>query len=140
MIQEFFSNAPWLQIAVAAIAYFCLGAVWYARPVFGNYWAQQHKIEVTEEAKKRMPMMMVSTLLLNFGMALGVGIALYAMQAPGTMMNGLKTGLFLSGVFCAAPMGIHYLYTAKSFKLWFIDAGYHVVGVTIVAIILSIWH
>lgn len=140
MIQEFFSHAAWLQIAVATVAYFLLGAVWYQRRVFGNYWAAQHNIQVTEESKKKMPMMMISTLLLNFGMTLGMGIALYAMQAPGTLMNGIKTGLFLGGVFCAAPIGINYLYTQKSIKLWIIDAGYHVVGLTLAGIILSVWH
>lgn len=140
MIQEFFSHAPWLQIAVAGIAYFLLGAIWYQRSVFGNYWAAQHNIQITEESKKRMPMLMISTLLLTFGMTVGMGLALYVMQAPGTCMNGIKTGLFLSGVFCAAPMGINYLYTQKTFKLWIIDAGYHVVGVTLAGIILSVWH
>src|ERR1044072_722351 len=98
MIQNYFANAHWLQVAVAGIAYFCLGAVWYARPVFGNYWAAKHNIVMNEDSKKRMPMLMISTLLLNLGMALGVGLALYVMQAPGTCMNGIKTGLFLSGV------------------------------------------
>jgi len=140
MIQEFFAQAAWLHIAVAGIVYFCLGAVWYARPVFGNYWAAQHKIEMTEESKKRMPMLMISTLLLNFGIAIGLGIAMHVMQAPGTCMNGIKTGLFLGGVFCAAPIGINYLYTAKPLKLWIIDAGYHVVGITLMGIVLSVWH
>lgn len=140
MIQEFFSHAPWLQLAVAGIAYFLLGAIWYQRSVFGNYWAAQHNIQITDESKKRMPMLMISTLLLTFGMTVGMGLALYVMQAPGTCMNGIKTGLFLSGVFCAAPMGINYLYTQKPFKLWIIDAGYHVAGVTLAAIILSVWH
>lgn len=140
MIQQFFATAPWLQLAVSGLAYFCLGAIWYARPVFGNYWAQQHNIQMTEESKKRMPMLMISTLLLTFAMTLGMGIAMYVMQAPGTCMNGIKTGLFLSGVFTALPMGINYLYTSKSFKLWIIDAGYHVVGLVLVGIILSVWH
>lgn len=140
MIQEFFAHAPWLQIVVAGIAYFAVGAVWYAPPVFGKYWAAQHKIEMTEESKKRVPMLMVSTLLLGILMSMGMAIALHAMQAPGTCMNGIKTGLFLGGAFSALPIGINYLYFNKPFKLWVIDAGYHVVGLTLMGIILSVWH
>lgn len=140
MIQEYFAHAPWLQILVAGVAYFAVGAVWYARPVFGNYWAAQHKVEMTEESKKKVPVLFASTFLLGLLMATGMGLALYVMQAPGTCMNGIKTGLFLGGVFCALPIGVNYLYTGKPFRLWFIDAGYHVVGLTLMGIILSIWH
>ncbi len=140
MLKEFFANAHWLQIAVAGIIYFCLGAVWYARPVFGNYWAAQHKIEMTEESKKRMPMLMISTLIICILMTLGTALAMFVMQAPGTCMNGIKTGLFLSGVFVSLPFAVNYLYTSKPIKLWIIDAGYHVVGVTLGAIIMSVWH
>lgn len=140
MLQTFLSNAPWLQIAVAGIAYFILGALWYARPVFGNVWAAGHNIVMTEESKKRMPMMMIMTLLATVAMTIGMGLAMHVMQAPGTCMNGIKTGLFMGGVFAALPMGINYLYLGKSFKLWLIDAGYHVVGLTLVGIILSVWH
>jgi hypothetical protein len=139
MLQTFFAHAPWLQIIVAGLAYFVVGAIWYARPVFGNYWAAQHNVQMTEESKKKIPMIFGSTLLLNLLMAVGMAMALYAMQAPGTCMHGIKTGLFLGGVFCALPMGINYLYTGKPFKLWFIDAGYHVVGITLMGIILSVW-
>lgn len=141
MLQHYFGeHAPWLQIFVAGVAYFMLGAVWYARPVFGNYWAAQHKIEMTEESKKKVPVLFASTFLLGLLMATGMGLALHAMQAPGTCMNGIKTGLFIGGVFCALPIGVNYLYTSKPFKLWFIDAGYHVLGMTLMGIILSVWH
>lgn len=141
MIHHYFSeHAPWLQILVAGIAYFALGAVWYAPPVFGNYWAAQHKVEMTEESKKKMPMLFAGTFLLGLLMATGMGLALHAMQAPGTCMNGLKTGLFVGGAFCALPIGVNYLYTAKPFRLWLVDSGYHVIGLMIMGIILSVWH
>lgn len=140
MLQHFFSHAPWLQIVVAGVAYFLIGAVWYAKPVFGNYWAATHKVEMTEESKKRAPMLFGMTFVLGLLMAMGMGLALHAMQAPGTCMNGIKTGLFVGGVFCALPMGINYGYTGKPMKLWVIDAGYHVVGLTLMGIILSVWH
>lgn len=140
MLQQFLSNAPWMQIIVAGVAYFAIGAVWYAPPVFGKYWAAAHKIEMTEESKKKMPMLFGGTFVIGILMALGIAIALHAMQSPGTCMNGIKVGLFVSGAFCALPMGINYLYQGKPFKLWFIDTGYHVVGLTLMGIILSVWH
>ena len=140
MLQQFLSHAPWLQIIVAGVVYFAIGAVWYAPPVFGKYWQAAHKIEMTEESKKKMPMLFGGTFVLGILMALGTAISLHVMQSPGTCMNGMKVGLFISGAFVALPMGINYMYQGKSFKLWFIDAGYHVVGLTLMGIILSVWH
>jgi hypothetical protein len=140
MLQDFLSHAPWLQIIVAGVAFFAIGAVWYAPPVFGKKWQEAHKIEMNEESKKRIPMLFASTFVIGLLMAFGMGAALHVMQAPGTCMNGIKTGLFLGGMFCALPIGINYLYTGKSFMVWIIDAGYHVVGLTLMGIILSVWH
>lgn len=140
MIQNYFSHAPWLQIAVAGIAYFVLGAVWYMPALFGKYWAEKHNIQMNDDSKRRMPMLMVATFLLNIAMAVGMGLLLYLMQSPGTCTSGIKAGLFVGGIFCAAPIAINYLYTAKPIKLWFIDAGYHVAGITLMGIILSVWH
>lgn len=140
MLQDFFTHASWLHIAVAGVVYFMLGALWYSKALFGNVWAAGHNIVVTEEAKKRMPMMMIMTLLGCLAMTVAIGLAMYVMQAPGTCMNGIKTGLFLSGAFAAIPMGINYLYLGKAFKLWIIDAGYHVIGMTLASIIMSVWH
>ncbi len=140
MIQHYFSNAPWLQIAVAGIAYFVLGAIWYMPALFGKYWAEKHGIQMNEESKKRMPMIMIMTFLFNIAMAVGMGLVLHISQSPGTCMSGIKAGLLVSAVFTAAPIGINYLYTAKPLKLWIIDAGYHVGGITLMAIILSVWH
>jgi hypothetical protein len=32
------NDLNWLAVIVAALAYFAVGAVWYAPPVFGNMW------------------------------------------------------------------------------------------------------
>lgn len=142
MLQNYFSHAPWLQIIVATVAYFCIGAIWYMPAVFGTVWAAGHKIDMSnkEEGKKRLPMLMAQTFVLSLGMGIGMGLLLYVLQAPATCISGIKAGLLVSGVFCAAPMAINYSYTGKSIKLWMIDAGYHVIGITLMGIILSVWH
>lgn len=139
MIQHYLSNAPWLHIAVAGIAYFILGAIWHTPALFGKYWAEKHSIQMNEEPKKKMPRM-IGAFLFSIVMAFGMGLVLHLMQSPGTCMNGIKAGLFFGAVFAAAPIAINYLYTSKPIKLWLIDAGYHVVGITLMGIILSVWH
>ncbi len=38
----------WLAVIVAAIAYFVLGAIWYAPPVLGNAWMRAGGVEMPE--------------------------------------------------------------------------------------------
>jgi len=141
MLQSYFSHAPWLHFLVAAIAYFALGAIWYMPAVFGKIWGADHKLDMTnmDAAKKRLPMLMIGTFLLNFGLAVATGLLLTLTRTPGKCVPGIKIGLFVSS-FIAACTGINYLYTQKTFRVWIIDAGYHVLGITIMSIILSVWH
>ena len=141
MLQNYFSHAPWLQIIVSAVAYFAIGAIWYMPAVFGNAWAAGHKLDRSnsEEMKKTLPKLMAITFVLTFLIAVGMGLLLYVLQAPGTCMSGIKAGLMVSGIFCVLPMGINYAYTGKSIKLLCIDGGYHVIGITLMGIIMSVW-
>jgi Protein of unknown function (DUF1761) len=54
-------------------------------------------------------------------------------------MFGASAG-FMAGLFwVATAMGITYLFERKSFKLFLINAGYHVITFTIMGLILGAW-
>ena len=143
LLKEFCSNANWLAIGVAALAYYALGALWYSL-LFRKAWAAGHKIEMptSEEGKaamkKSMPMIMISGLLMNIVMTVLIGMFVMAL---GSMhcMSGIKLGLALSAI-GAIPLVMSHSYMMKPFKLWIIDGGYHVVGITLASIIISVWH
>lgn len=140
MLQTYFSHAPWLQIIVSAVVYFGIGAVWYAPPVFGNYWGAAHKIDMTnkDEARKQMPRLFATTFVLTFLMVLVLGL-LFAKMGTVKCVPGIEAGLCISG-FIAAALGINYSYLQKPFKLWVIDSGYHAVGLALSGAILAAWH
>jgi len=143
LLKEFCSNANWLAIGVAAIVYFALGALWFS-VLFGKSWMAGHNIsppttpEAKAQMKKQMPLLMIKTFLMNIVMALVIGIFVHALGSV-NCMAGIKLGLALSVIACI-PMVMSHMYTMKSFKLCVIDAGYHVVGVTLMTIIISVWH
>lgn len=139
MLQQFLSHAPWLQIAVAAIAYFAIGALWYS-VLFQKAWIAGHNVQMTEEGKKRAPLLFAISLVINFCQAIALALALDVMQTPAALVPGLKVGLFLGLAFGASCMVINYMYLGKSIKVIFIDAAYHVVGIAVMSIILSVWH
>jgi len=134
----------YLHVIVAAIAYFAVGSVWFTPIGFGKPWMEGYGIsmptdpEIQKKMRKEMPKYMGITLLLCF-----VGtVALACLQGVigiNSLMSGVKLGI-AAGSFVGIAFAMSHMYTRKSFKLTLIDSGYHVVGLTIASIILSVWH
>jgi hypothetical protein len=145
LLKEFFHHAHWLAIGVAALVYFALGALWFSA-LFGKAWMAGHNIQMpTDEAekakmKKMMPMLMIKTFLMNVLMALAVGIILKAIPPQSiNCMMGIKVGILLGG-FASIPLAMSHMYTMKSIKLTLIDASYHIFSITLMSIIIAVWH
>ncbi len=142
LLKEFFQNANWIAIGVAALSYFVLGAVWFSA-LFQKAWMAGHNLqaptdEMKLQMKKHMPVMMVQTLVMNIVMAIVVAMLVMAMGSV-RCVAGIKLGLALSAVGCV-PLVMSHMYTMKSIKLWMVDAAYHTVGITLMSIIISVWH
>lgn len=138
---ENFDYLNWLAIAVAALAYFSLGALWYSKVLFAKRWIADLKIDVNSpDAKKGMGMMFGGSLLLMFVQSLAIAIIANRLELIGAgWMSGLKLGALTGACFCAASVGVNYLYEKKPFSLFLINAGYAIVGNIIAAIIICSW-
>ena len=55
-------------------------------------------------------------------------------------MSGLKLGALTGCCFCAATIGVNYLYEKKPIGLFLINAGYALVGNIIAGIIICSWY
>lgn len=136
------THLNWLAIAVSAIAYFMLGAIWFNQNVFGKMWMKGHNISgPSEEDKKKMPMMMLMTFVMCFVAAVGLAYLIHVFS--GYTVNwrwysGAKVALVASAFACVG-IGLNHMYTKKSMMLTIIDAGYHVVGLLAAGVILSAW-
>lgn len=129
----------WLAVLVSAIAYFSLGAIWFNPKILGTAWMQGHGLaNPTEEDKKKVPMLMAATLVLCFFGAAVMGYFCYAVNSW-DWMRGAKLGLLAGLGFSTIGIGMSYMYTKKSLKLIIIDSSYHVVGLMICGIIMSVW-
>ncbi|CAN5150493.1 hypothetical protein BH09BAC5_BH09BAC5_10880 [soil metagenome] len=143
LLQEFFKNANWLAIGVAALTYWIIGALFYSA-LFRKPWMAGHKIEMPTapdeiaKMKKSMPMVMVMGLLMNIVVAIIVGMFVMALGSI-HCISGMKLGLALSFL-ATIPLLMSHSYTMKSMKLWVIDGGYHVISITLMSIIISVWH
>ena len=134
------SNINFLALAVAAIASFGLGSLWYSPVLFGKAW--QNALGFTDEYLKKGNMAVifgssfVLICLMDFGLAVILqGHAGRDISAGSGLIYGLLMGLF----FVATSIGINMLYQRKSFTLWAIDAGYQVLYLGITGAILGAW-
>lgn len=133
-----FSELNWLAVAVAALAYFMLGALWYSA-LFGKRWIAYHGIDVNAaDAKKGVGAIMFSSFLLMFLSVICIAILVQIIGLNGAL-PGIKLGLLTGIGFSAASLSITYLYLKKPLGLYLIDGLYHIVGQVIAAVILSVW-
>jgi hypothetical protein len=125
-----------LAVAVAAIAGFPLGALWYG-PLFGKAWMAE--TGMTKERAKQANMMKIygTTLVLN--LVIATSLAMFIGPTP-NLQYGLFAGFMAGFTYVAAAFGISYLFELRSFRLWAINAGFQVVVFTVMGAILGAWH
>ena len=75
--------------------------------------------------------------LLNFATALVFAICIG--PNPGTV-PGLEAGLVVGIFWVATSVGMNYLFEGKSFKLFTITAGYHILRFTLMGLIIGTWN
>lgn len=140
MGSSLFAELNWLAIAVAAIAYFMIGGLWYSKMLFAKMWIAGTGVNMNDpNAKKGAGGIMLFTFLLECIICIGLAILISRLGLIGGVMSGIKVGLFTGVFFSAIVISISYLYQSKPKTLHFIDAGYHIAGQVAASIILCIW-
>lgn len=134
-----FADINYLAVIVAAVAAFALGALWYSPVLFSKPW--QELVGLTDEKIKsaNMAVTMGGSFVLIVLMSFGLAVILNNYPEAVDWLASLYTGLFVGILFAATSMGINMLYQQKPLKLFLIDAGYQVLFLTLMGIILGLW-
>lgn len=125
-----------LAIVVCVVAYMIIGFVWYG-PLFTKPWSRltgMDKVDKNELQKAMVPAMLTSVAT-GFVMTvvLGRGMQILAIQS---WIDPLVICVVLWFPFTAMVMAQTYAYTMKSFQLLLIDAGYILVSMFAISMIL----
>lgn len=140
MTDAYFANLNWWAVIVSGAAYWILGAIWFSG-IFGKAWGaelEKHGVKIQKPTTGQMNAKLVQTFVLNTLVAFGISLVVFFVSPPDAPV-AVKLGLFLGICFAAALTGIAYTWEGKSLKLFLIDAGYPVLGITICTVILSLW-
>jgi surface polysaccharide O-acyltransferase-like enzyme len=130
------TNYP--AVVVSAIAYWLLGAVWYA-VLFGKSWmALEH---ITEEQARSMPnpwLPYVVSFVLNLLIAF-VLAQLCAWRSANTASRGAALGILVWIGFVGPMTYTTYMYEMRPSALFAINGFYPLVGLCLMGAILGAW-
>lgn len=125
----------WLAVFVAALSTFLVGGLWYSPAVFGKAWMKENGL--TEEQLKG-GLARVYGLAFLLGLIASINLAMFLGEESDPAMGAFWG--FLAGFgWVATFVGTHYLFERKSFKLFLINAGYSIVALTVMGVILAAW-
>jgi hypothetical protein len=131
----------WVAVVVGAVVYFGVGGLWYSPVAFGKQW--QEAIGWTEaDAAQATPAKMyvvpaVTCLLSTIGLAM-----VSEATSTETFGEGVVLGLVVGVLVVAPALFVTGFFDPRKPKpqTWIgITAGYHVVSLLIVAVILALW-
>lgn len=124
----------YLAVIVVTILAFVLGGLWYG-PLFGKAWMKESGVK-EGDGKDKMVRTFGLSILLNIIIALNLSAFL---GAKADLQFGLFAGLAAGIGWVSASIGIMYLFSQKSLRLFLIDAGYQTVIYAIMGAILGAW-
>jgi hypothetical protein len=135
------SQFSWFPVIVGALIYFALGALWFSNVLFARPWQRSIGWDPAQRPPPQNATFYVVPLLTYLVIATAV-----AMLASATGSDTLGEGVVLGLVIGIGLAAMHSLGDAVFDPnkprpyVWFaITAGYHVVGILIVAVLVSVW-
>jgi hypothetical protein len=123
-------------ILVSALSTFLIGGVWYSPAVFGKAWMRENGF--TEESLKHSNMVKIFGLSFLLALIAAINLAMFLGNSM-TVAEGAFYGFLAGFGWVATFIGTHYLFERKSFTLFLINAGYSIVSLTIMGVILGAW-
>jgi hypothetical protein len=129
-------HVNWLAVVVSTLSTFLIGGIWYSPVLFGEAWMKENGL--TEESMKGGNLAKIYGLAFVLGLVASINLAMFLGPDQGASMGAFYG--FLAGFgWVATFVGTHYLFERKSFKLFLINAGYSVVALTIMGLIIGAW-
>jgi hypothetical protein len=134
------SDVNWLAVIAGAVVYFALGGFWYSPAGFGKAWMRAVGMTMPEEGERPGAAIYV-TPLISYLIAAIVTAWLAVATGASTVGDGLLLGLAVSIGYMATLSATTATFSQMPEPMtWFwITASYNLVGITIVAVIVSAW-
>jgi uncharacterized protein DUF1761 len=127
-----------VAILASAILLWILGAIWYSPPLFARPWMAMLGINKDAPNKKSLVPGMMASFVCDFILSFILAHVIIWSGAD-TWEWGALVGLLVWIGFFAAPNLPQGIYENRPFKLFAINNGYWLVGLTIVGALIATW-
>lgn len=124
----------------AGIAAMIIGSLWYSPLLLGNQWMKLNNIsekdskEMSKSAMSAMLGMFVGSLIMSYVFA-----HVLVLIGATTITSALVAGLWLWLGFIVIPYSSGVLFERRPVGLFFINIGYYLVSMLVMALILTAW-
>jgi hypothetical protein len=126
----------YLPILVSGLSTFLIGGLWYSPAVFGKAWMRENGF--TEENMKGGNMIKIFGISILLAIISAINLAMF-MGPENNPAMGALWGFLAGAGWVATFVGMHYLFERKSFTLFLINAGFSIVALTVMGVILAAW-
>jgi hypothetical protein len=126
-----------LAVLLAAASAFLLGGLWYSPILFLKTWERESGISVDQPKKTHGAIVFAVSFI--FSLIAATVFALFLGRNP-PLNTAVRDGLAIGACWVATSFGINYQFASRTFKLFLIDAGYHVAQFSLYGLILGLWH
>jgi hypothetical protein len=134
------TDLNWLAVLVATVAFFALGGLWYSNLLFGKIWSRAVGWEMDGDEK---PPVTIYLMPLLTCLVTSVAVAMLA-EGTGTdtfaeaIALGVVTGLGLASM-ALLVTGFFDPKKPQPMAWVAITAGYHLLGILVVSVIVALW-
>ena len=128
----------WLAVLLAAVSSMVVGAVWYAKPVFGNRWMRLSGIK-QEDTRGAVVPLIITFVLSFFTAAVLAGSAAIAQHfyEGNFLLNVVLTAVILWIGFTASRLITHDLFDRRPPSLTTLNMAHELVTVVVMGLIIG---
>lgn len=134
------SSPDWIAVAVASLAFFALGGLWYSPLLFARAWVPlAHPGRSVEELRKQSAGGAGYLLAFLAGAVATATVAWFAESLGGGLGYAVRASLYVAFGVVATTFATTYFFGGKPLKLYLIDAGYQVTGLALAGLVYGLW-
>jgi hypothetical protein len=128
----------YLAVVISAVVKFALGVLWYSPGLFGNPWMHYTGVTEQQAAESNMAVIFSGSFVLYL---LQAYILAHFVHYTGSKdaKDGAQTGFWIWLGFMATVLLQGTLYERKAMALWAINAGYELLSMLVMGVILVAW-
>jgi hypothetical protein len=131
----------WLAVALAAVSSMVVGAIWYAKPVFGRRWMRLSGITDADTQKGAAVALIITFIVSFFTAAVLAGAAAIAQHfyEGSFLLNAVLTAVILWIGFTASRMLTHDLFDRRPSSLTVLNLAHELVTVVVMGLIIGVF-